>query len=266
MAPADWKLRLERFFYDRAELVSGVPTLRDHSTVSAKDPRLSARPEFHQDMVNSVVDALRLERSSSVLEVGCASGYVACGLAPRVGRYTGVDLAVSPLEVARRMRLAHAQFINGDGGALPFADATFDAAFVYDVYTNFPTFTDGVPLIKEMARVVRPGGRVLIGSVTNKKKADAFQACANEVAKELLAAYGPMPQLAQPSRMKRWWRRLMGAAPPDAVPEIVVYSFDPDDFTSLGQSLNVTTSISDVHPMNPYRGFRYNVVFAKGPR
>ena len=266
MAPADWKRRLERFFYDRAELVRGVPTLHDHCTVSAKDPRLSARPEFHQDMVASVVDALELGRSSSVLEVGCASGYVACGLAPLVGRYTGVDLAVSPLKVARRMRLGHAQFLNGDGSALPFADATFDAAFVYDVYTNFPTFADGVPLIAEMVRVVRPGGRILIGSVTNKQTADAFQERANQVASELLAAHGPMPQLAQPSPMRRWWRKFLGAAPPDAVPEIVVYSFDPDDFTKLGESLNVAASISDVHPMNPYRGFRYNVVFAKGPR
>ena len=266
MAPADWKLRLKRFFYDRAELVRGIPTLRDHCTASAKDPRLSARPEFHAEMVDSIVAALKLDRRSSVLEVGCASGYVACGLAPRVGRYTGVDLAVSPLEVARRMRLEHAQFVNGDGGALPFAEATFDAAFVYDVYTNFPMFEDGVPLIVDMLRVVKPGGRVLIGSVTNKKTSDAFQARANEVAEELLTAYGPPPQLSQPTIVKRVLRKLFGDAPPNAVPEIVVYSFDPDDFVLVAKKLDVAVAISDVHQINPYRGFRFNVVYAKEQR
>ena len=264
-APADWKLRLERFFYDRAAVIEGIPSLFDHCMVSAKDPRISARPDLHADVIDSIMSALAAHAGSNVLEVGCASGYIACGIAPRVGRYTGIDLAAAPLEVARKMKLANAVFRQGDGGALPYADGSFDAAFAYDVYTNFPTFEDGVPLIRDMLRVVRPGGRVLIGSVTNKKKAADFEARVREVAARLEAEQGPVPLPPPPSyglrdRLRDLWLR---RSPPAAAPEIIVYYFDPDDFGRFAKDAGVGLSISDVHKLNPYFGFRYNVVLTK---
>jgi ubiquinone/menaquinone biosynthesis C-methylase UbiE len=265
MAPSDWKLRLERFFYDRGLVIEGVPTLYDHCIVSAKDPRVSARPEIHEDVVASILRALRLDSNSNVLEVGCASGYIACGLAGHVGRYTGVDLAASPLEVARKMNLANAQFFKADGAALPFKNGEFDAAFTYDVFTNFPEFRDGVPLIREMLRVVKPGGLVMVGSVTNKKKSSDFEAHARKVAEQLFAEGGaqPVPTLRQPRFLSRIVQKVLRRGPPDVPSEIVVYYFDPDEFRHLARSEGAAIDISDVHAMNPYFGFRYNVVFTK---
>src|SRR5262245_35621140 len=99
MPPKDWKLRLERFFFDQATKVDGVPTLLDHCMVSGKEPRLSGQPEMHWDLILSIEKGLALGASSTVLEVGCASGYVACGLAPRVAAYTGVDMSALPLDL-----------------------------------------------------------------------------------------------------------------------------------------------------------------------
>ena len=252
-------------FYDRATAIRGVPTLVDHCVVSAKDPRVSARPEIHADVIASIVKALSLQCTMEVLEVGCASGYIACGLAARVGHYTGVDLAAAPLDVARRMKLSNAQFLKADGAALPFPNNSFDAAFVYDVYTNFPEFEHGIPLMREMLRVVKPGGRVMIGSVTNKKRASEFAIHAQEVAQRLLTEYGEqaVPGPYRQGLFERIRQITRGHAPPKVEPQITTYSFDPDDFKLFGESQGARVTIGDVHPMNPYFGFRYNVVFSK---
>ena len=326
MASADWKSRLERFFVERSLVIEGVPTLYDHCIVSAKDPYVSANPEIHADMIASILATLRLSSSSDVLEVGCASGYVACGLATCVRRYTGVDLAAAPLEVARRMNLANARFLQSDGASLPFENGVFDAAFAYDVFTNFPDFDEGVPLIREMLRVVKPGGTVMVGSVTDKNKGAEFAIRVSEVAERAVAEKGPLPKpvLQRTGLLDRMVQRLMLKAPlvlhvakragkvilasiagekradkyrkrvhehsqwlmskyrllsipksstlasnadviiaPDLPGEAIFYYYNYDDFLKFSESEGVDVRIEDVHPLNPYVGFRHNIIFVK---
>lgn len=265
MKSGAWKLSLERFFYDRAVAIKSTPTLYDHCMVSAKDPRVSARPEIHSDIIANIVSTLGLDCHSNVLEVGCASGYIACGLAPRVAHYTGVDLAHMPLEVARKINLSNAQFIRADGASLHFENGNFDAVLAYDVFSNFPTFDDVVPIIREMLRVVKPGGRVLIGSLTNKKTASAFAVRVQQVAEMLEVEYGALP-VPRGDHLSTWERIILtisGKTAPNVKPEIINYNFDPDDFQRLAKQENVAITQSDVHSMNPYFGYRFNVVLTK---
>ena len=263
MPPQDWKLRLERFFFDQATKVDGgVPTLLDHCMVSGKEPRLSGQPEMHRDLILSIEKGLVLSASSIVLEVGCASGYVACGLAPRVAAYTGVDMSALPLELARRMNLANATFLEAHGEALPFDDASFDAVLANDVVQNLPTFDDALPLIREMLRVVRPGGRVMLGSVADASKAEGYQNRVREYSQWLTSKYGPV---SPPKASKRVTRANRGAgiSAPDVPAEATFYYCDYGNFLRLGELEGVGVRIEDVHPLNPYVGFRHNVVFTK---
>ena len=59
------------------------------------------------------------------------------------------------------------------------------------VFTNFPVFSDGCALIAEMVRVIRPGGRVLIGSIPDAAVQSAYEVRVAEVSRELEAKYGP---------------------------------------------------------------------------
>jgi ubiquinone/menaquinone biosynthesis C-methylase UbiE len=255
MAGTDWKVRLERFFHNQAAAIDGVPTLLDHCSISGKEPRLSSRPEVHLDLIESIERALTLDRSSVVLEVGCASGYVACGLAPRVYKYTGVDLSVAVLAVARRMELTNSEFINADGEALPFEGDSFDAAFANDVVLNFPKFENCVPLIREMLRVVKPGGRVMVGAVTDKSKAVEFQERVREYSKQLDLEYGPAPQAKNPTADSK--------AAPDVKPEAVFYYYDCGDFFEFARSEGIDIRMEHVHELNPYTNFRYNFIYIK---
>lgn len=96
-----------------------------------------------------------------VLEVGCGTGYFTRRVADALpaSRVTGLDLDEGRLAFAR----AHAgapnvRFEQGDLAALPYSDGQFDLVFCRFVLVHL---TDPTQALREMARVARPGGRVV---------------------------------------------------------------------------------------------------------
>ena len=99
-----------------------------------------------------------------VLEVGCGTGVVARDLASLVGRggvVTAVDTSATLLAraraLSRRVPGGRIAFRRADGHRLPFADGRFDAVLAITVILHVE---DPLRVVKEMARVARPGGRV----------------------------------------------------------------------------------------------------------
>lgn len=272
-----WRQSLHEFFDLRSDAVSGVPSQEDLCYIAGRDPRLWLDPDMRQDLAQSLLELSGATRDTSVLEVGCAAGFLAQLVAPHVKTFTGVDIAESPLKVARRLGLTNAVFQKADGESLPFSDASFDSVFCYDVFTNFPSFEDGAPLIREMLRVVKPGCKVLVGSIPDEKRAADLPDLVQAVSRDLDARFGPIkprPELvprdvapiaeSKPGFIARLFRTM--PAPVHAepvVPLIVTYDFRREDFLALGQSLGAATVIQDVHKLNPYFGFRFNAVFTR---
>lgn len=99
----------------------------------------------------------------SVLDVGCGTGRFTAELSCRGARPVGVDrdsamLAVAHTRGNRSLALA-------DAGTLPFTDASFDIAFA----VTLCEFVDDVEQVfSELARVIRPGGRFVVGSLNPK--------------------------------------------------------------------------------------------------
>jgi SAM-dependent methyltransferase len=168
-----WEQDAATFFDSRADSVTGRPSLAELCYVSGRDPRVWEDGALYESMIASICAQAGLDRSSTVLEVGCAGGFLALGLAPRVAQYVGVDVSAPAIELARRLDLPNAEFRHVNGKRLPFEDDGFDAAISYDVVTNFPDFDAVARLVRESVRVVRPGGRVLIGSVPDRATEDS---------------------------------------------------------------------------------------------
>ena len=123
-----------------AAAITGVPTLANLCEVSGRDARLWAEEALREDLTLSILDHTKTGTHSSILEVGCASGFLAQLVAPRVSRYTGVDLSEHALHLARRLGLHGASFHAADGARLPFAEDSFDAAYCYACFHELPRF------------------------------------------------------------------------------------------------------------------------------
>ncbi len=100
-----------------------------------------------------------------VLDLGCAGGFMAEALADRGAVVTGIDPAEGAIAAAR----AHAQqngrqitYDVGVGEALPYADQAFDAVVCVDVLEHVQ---DLHQVIKEIARVLHPGGLFLFDTI-----------------------------------------------------------------------------------------------------
>ncbi len=96
----------------------------------------------------------------SMLDIGCGNGALLNALADRVTMGRGVDESAGIIERAKLKNKDHDQleFQNINGPVLPFEDATFD------VVTSLMSFRylDWDPLLSEIKRVMKPGGKFLI--------------------------------------------------------------------------------------------------------
>jgi demethylmenaquinone methyltransferase/2-methoxy-6-polyprenyl-1,4-benzoquinol methylase len=104
-----------------------------------------------------------------VLDIATGTGDLAVELAGRVGadgEVVGVDFSEGMLAIARAKTDA-VRFERGNALALPYADAQFDAATVGFGARNFSDLAVG---LSEMARVVAPGGRVVVLEITAPRR------------------------------------------------------------------------------------------------
>ena len=100
-----------------------------------------------------------------VLDLGCGDGLFSHLFALRGARVTGVDLEREAIEQAGSQTAevnypgSRPAFLLGTPGGLAFDDASFDLVVMLDVIEHLP---NPVGVLREVARVVRPGGRLLV--------------------------------------------------------------------------------------------------------
>jgi ubiquinone biosynthesis O-methyltransferase len=101
----------------------------------------------------------------TVLDVGCGDGELAIELWRRGARVTGVDASPKMIEAACERAHRHGadiRFELATAQLLPYKAATFDHVVAVTVLCFL---TDAQPTIREVARVLRPGGRFVIGEL-----------------------------------------------------------------------------------------------------
>ena len=116
---------------------------------------------------NAYLDFLDLPSATTVLDVGCGTGVVARAIAARDdfdGTVTGIDQSPEFIAAAGRLaaqdRVANrVELLVGDAHQLDFPAASFEVAVAHTLISHV---RDPLTVLTEIARVVRPGGRVAI--------------------------------------------------------------------------------------------------------
>ncbi len=96
-----------------------------------------------------------------VADVGGGTGFIASGLAPLVSKVYVLDGSPKMLEIAKRnlQAFGNLEFREADGLALPLPDGSLDAVFANMYLHHTP---EPAAAIREMVRILRPGGRLVI--------------------------------------------------------------------------------------------------------
>jgi len=160
-------------------------------------------PTIGTAWATALLDEADLRPGERVLDIACGTGVVACRAAKQVGpsgSVAGLDLSPGMLEIARA-KSSEIEWHEGDAAALPLPDGAFDVV-VSSLGVQF--VEDKQSALREMRRVLAPGGRVAIatGGPTPPLFAILEQALARHVSPEVAGFMRAVFSLYDPEQIR----------------------------------------------------------------
>ena len=156
----DHQKTIQEQFTQQAVVFSNAPSMKD------------------ADAIRLLIETAQAKSHHHSLDVACGPGLVALGFAPAVRSAVGLDATRAMLdragELQRAQGIQNAEWVLGEAYSLPFPDASFD---IVTCRFAFHHMLQPETALREMLRVARPGGRILVCDAvasSNVAKANAF--------------------------------------------------------------------------------------------
>ncbi len=124
-------------------------------------------------LIKNIRDRLQLSPEEKLIELGCGGGWILESLKPYVEKAYGMDIAVEMLKHAQGI-LPQNILLSGEIGKIPIKENFFDKILCYYVFINFSEDSYIEDSIREIGRVLKKGGRALIGQLPDRTKSSQY--------------------------------------------------------------------------------------------
>lgn len=180
--PSSWTDHTVSFGTEEYNVVDGIPVLLSHTNATAPHREHYATDAvafdyFEERDAATDHDEHRLRQTIlrqvpaqtlSVLDVGCGRAWVAAHLCQRSITVCSLDVSLTnPRKALATVQSPHHCAVVADAFSLPFADGTFDCVISSEVIEHVP---DPAAFLKELLRVLKPGGRCIISTPYNERR------------------------------------------------------------------------------------------------
>jgi SAM-dependent methyltransferase len=117
----------------------------------------------------------QLKKAETVLDVGCGTGRLIPQLKKMIGetgKLVELDFSIEMLKIGKnRYNFWNLFFVKGDGHVLPLKDCCIDTVICF---AFFPHLSDKMEGMKAFARVLKPGGKLIIAHQMNREELNRF--------------------------------------------------------------------------------------------
>lgn len=161
----NWALRTERKYASQQWLLSNWEVLEG---VQWPEKKIEI-------MLQDISEALFLTKDTHLIDLGCGGGWILKGLSSHYKRGVGLDISLEMLAHAQKT-CPHNGLLCGSIDRLPFKDEMFDRILSYFVFINFPDDLFAERCISEIIRVLKKGGRALIGQLPDQARSADYDA------------------------------------------------------------------------------------------
>ena len=133
---------------------------KNHFDKTAGDYNNSSDGRFVAEMYDVIVEEIEKHPNAKILDVGCGNGNLFSLLSEKKYELYGIDFSENMIDEAKRNCKREATFTVADAEKLPFDDNAFD---IVVCNASFHHYIHPDAVLKEMRRVLRPGGKLIIG-------------------------------------------------------------------------------------------------------
>ncbi len=168
-----------------------------------------------------LLQAAQVFRGADVLDFGCATGWLTLALADLGSSAVGVDISPSAVALAQAMQGRRAprpggsaRFVAYDGQRLPLADESLDRVVCFDAFHHVK---DQAHVLREFARVLRPGGRLAMlepgpnhsRTPQSQMEMTRYKVIENDIVMADIAAAGASAGFSQPQMLVQFQAPLL---------------------------------------------------------
>ncbi len=131
------------------------------------------------ELYDHILSEISTDGQRHILDAGSGRGYMSLMIAGKNPKatVTGIDYSAMQVRRAEKLRMqkkiSHCAFIHGNVMNLAFSDGLFDAAVSIGSIKHWP---DGVRGLKEVSRILKPGGRLIISETDQATSDEALRA------------------------------------------------------------------------------------------